>query len=259
MLIFLGGFLGGSDGVVTAFIFSLVLNGVMYFFSDKLALSMSGAKPVRKLEDPKFYRLVEGLCRKMDLPVPTLYRIPSEQANAFATGRDPHHASVAVTAGIEELLNEQELEGVLAHELGHIKNRDILVATVVAVMASSISFVANMSLYGGRDEERSPGPLGLILILLVPLAASLIQLAIGRQREFGADETGAKTIGDGDPLASALIKIHDSVNKKPDGRINPAISSLYIANPLGRFGGGLIHLLSTHPPVEERVKRLKEI
>ncbi|MBI2049453.1 zinc metalloprotease HtpX [Candidatus Roizmanbacteria bacterium] len=261
ILITLGGFLGGRDGIYMAFFFSLLMNGGMYFFSDKLALSMSGAKPLSKNTHGDIYAMVEELSRKIKIPMPKLYITPQSQANAFATGRGPGHASVAVTQGILDTLSKEELRGVLAHELSHVKNRDILVATIAAVLASAISFLANMSLFGGysRDNDnRGAGAFGLFLALLVPIAASLVQMAISRQREFGADETGARTIGTGAPLAKALVAIHDSARRKPM-HANPAFSSLYIGDPLGGWGGKMLHLFSTHPPLQERVKKLERI
>lgn len=258
IFIFIGGFFGGTDGIIIAFLFSLVINGSMYFFSDKLALSMSGAKPLDKNQYPQLYRIVKELSHKMNIPMPRLFITPSKQANAFATGRDPHNASVAVTEGILDVLSEDELRGVLAHELSHVKNRDILVASIAAVMASAISFIGNMALFGGSDDEdRGGGAFAIVAAILLPIAASLIQLAISRQREFGADESGAKTIGNGKHLAQALIKIHDSTKRRPV-HTNPALSSLYIENPLGSLRG-LTKLFSTHPPVEERVRRLEKI
>lgn len=263
LLITIGGMLGGEQGLYTALIFSLLINGISYFFSDKIALKISGAKEVSKKELPELYEAVSDLAKKMKIQMPKLYMTQASQANAFATGRDPNHASVAVTKGLMEILSQEEIKAVLAHELSHVKNRDILIASVAAMLASAISFIANMSFYGGfggRDNQdnRSMGAIGIVLALLVPIAASLIQLAISRQREFGADETGARTIGDGGPLARALIKIHDSAKRAPL-KANPAFSSLYIGNPLGGRGGTLLNLFSTHPPVEERVKRLKKI
>jgi heat shock protein HtpX len=260
LFITVGGLVGGRDGIVFAFIFSLIVNGSAYFFSDRLALAASGAKPLNRSQNPQLYQIVEELARKMMLPMPKLYIIPAKQANAFATGRDPHHASVAVTEGILDVLSKEELRGVLAHELAHIKNRDILISSIAAVLASSISFIANMGLYGGfgrsnNEENRNAGIVGLLIALLIPIAASIIQLAISRQREFGADEAGAKTIGDGKPLANALLAIHASTKKSPM-HINPAYSSLYIDNPISGIGGTLLNLFSTHPPVDERVKRL---
>ena len=193
--------------------------------------------------------------------MPKLYITPDHQANAFATGRGPGHASVAVTQGILDTLSKEELRAVLAHELAHVKNRDVLVATIAAVMASVISFLANMSLFGGHSDDegnQGAGIFGIVLALLVPIAASIIQMAISRQREFGADETGAKTIGHGEPLAKALLAIHDSARRAPS-QANPAMSSLYIGDPTGGLGGRMLKLFSTHPPVEERVKRLRKI
>lgn len=260
ILIVLGGAIGGRDGVMTAFIISLAMNVGMYLFSDKIALSMSRAVPMDKIRYKRIYRIVEELSKTISIPMPDLYMTPDKQANAFATGRGPGHASVAVTQGILDTLTDEQLRAVLAHELSHVKNRDVLVATVAAVLASTISFVANMSLYGayGRDEDdnRGGGILGILFAVFVPLAASLIQMAISRQREFAADETGAKTIGGGMPLANALLAIHASTRRFP-ARINPALASLYIDNPTGALGHRLMHLFSTHPPVEERVKRLK--
>lgn len=262
LLIIVGGMLGGEQGVYTALLFSLVMNGGMYFFSDKIALKMSGAKEVSKKDAPQLYKTVENLAKKMSIPMPKVYMTPAMQANAFATGRDPQHASIAVTAGIMDILSQEELEAVLAHELAHVKNRDILIASIAAVLASAISFLANMSFYGGfgsRDENnRGSGVFGIVLALLVPISASLIQLAISRQREFGADESGAKILGTGKPLARALLAIHDSTRKRPL-RGNPAFSSLYIDNPLGGMGGTMLNLFSTHPPVAERIKRLEAI
>lgn len=261
LLVVAGGLLGGRDGIWVAFLFSLAINGGMYFFSDRLALAASGAAPAAKKQAPQLYEAVGKLANKMRLPMPKLYIIPTQQANAFATGRSPSHASVAVTAGLLENLSGQELAGVLSHELAHVKNRDILVVTIAAVLASSISFIGNMAMYGGRSDDednRAAGPLLLVAAIFVPIAAALIQLAISRQREFGADEAGARTIGSGKPLARALVTIHQSARTSPM-RTNPAFSSLYIGDPLGGWGGKLLHLFSTHPSVEERIKRLERI
>lgn len=259
LFIFIGGFFGGTDGIIIAFGISLLINGGMYFFSDKLALSASGVKPLSKNQYPKLHQVIKELSQKMKIPMPKLYITPSKQANAFATGRDPHHASIAVTEGILSVLSEEQLKGVLAHELSHVKNRDILVASIASVMASAISFIGNMALFGGHDDEdRGGGAFAIIAAILLPIAASLIQLAISRQREFGADASGAKIIGDGKPLAEALLAIHDSTRRQPM-QTNPAFSSLYIESPFGSLGGGLTRLFSTHPPVEERVQRLEKI
>lgn len=260
ILIAVGGLFGGTDGIYTAFFFSLLMNGGMYFFSDKLALSMSRAKPLDKNTHRDIYAMVEELSQKIKIPMPKLYITPDAQANAFATGRGPKHASVAVTEGILNALSKQELKAVLAHELAHVKNRDVLIATVAAVLASTISFLANMSLFSSHsdDDDNNLGILGLVVALLVPIAASIIQMTISRQREFGADETGAKTMGTGAPLASALLAIHNSARRSPM-HTNPAFSSLYIGDPSGGWGSKMLHLFSTHPPVEERIKRLEKI
>lgn len=261
IFIFIGGYFGGESGLYFAFFFSLLMNGGMYFFSDKLALKMSGAKPLDRHKYHDLYKMVEELAHKMKMPMPKMYITPEAQANAFATGRSPKHASVAVTQGILHALTKEELRAVLAHELGHVKNRDILVASIAAVLASAISFIANMAMWGGfsgNNENRGAGALGILVALLIPIAASIIQLAVSRQREYGADETGAKIIGDGEPLANALLAIHDTTRRAPM-RTNPAFSSLYIDNPLGGIGGSMMNLFSTHPPVEERVKRLRKM
>jgi heat shock protein HtpX len=255
-IILIGSFFGGRQGLWIAFIFSLLLNGVAYFFSDKIALKSSRAKPLDKSQHSRIYQMVEDLSRNLKIPVPKLYIIPSRQANAFATGRNPKNASVAVTEGILDILTEEELKGVLAHELGHVKNRDILIATVAAVLASSLAFISRIGLYSGSGDRRGGGGLALILAILAPFAGLLIQSAISREREYEADETGAKTIGRGDTLARALRKIHDSAKRSPMN-INPAFSSLYISNPLG--AGNLTSLFSTHPPVEKRVERLRKL
>lgn len=260
ILITFGRIIGGESGMYMALIIALGMNGMAYFYSDKIALMASGAKPLSQKQAPGLYAMVSELTKKMHLPMPKLYITPDRQANAFATGRDPGHASVAVTQGILDTLSKDELRAVLAHEMGHVKNRDILIATIAAVLASAISFVGNMMLFRGYsddDEGNAGGAIALIAAILVPIGASLVQLAISRQREFGADETGAKTIGNGKPLASALIAISDSTKRIPM-RHNPAFSSLYIENPFGK-SRGLIRLFSTHPPVEERVARLRKI
>lgn len=260
LLITAGGVIFGKSGIYMALIISVLMNGVSFFFSDKIALMASGAKPLDQKNHSQIYEIVEELSKKMSLPMPKLYLIKTPQANAFATGRDPQHASVAVTEGILGTLSKEELQAVLSHELSHVKNRDILIASVAAMLASAISFLANMSLFGGHsdDEDNRSGAFALVGAILVPIAASLIQMAISRQREFGADETGAKIIGSGKPLISALKAIHQSTSMVPRS-VNPAFSSLYIANPLGGIKGNLLNLFSTHPPLEERVKKLQNI
>lgn len=262
LLIFIGSVIGGREGLYFAFFISLILNGGAYFFSDKLALSASSAKPLKRNQAPEVYEIVEELSREMKTPMPRIYITPEIQANAFATGRNPQNASVAVTQGILRTLSREELKGVLAHELGHVKNRDILIASIAAVLASTIAFLSRMAFfgsYGGDEDNRGAGALGLVLALLAPIGAMIIQLAVSRQREFEADETGAEIIGNGDPLANALVKIHDSAQRAPMKDLNPAFSSLYIDNPLGGAAGAIGNLFSTHPPFEERVKRLREM
>lgn len=262
ILITFGRILGGQDGMIFALVISLVMNAGAYFFSDKIALSMSGAKPLTRTQSPEVYQIVEELTNKMRMPMPKLYITPAAQANAFATGRSPSHASVAVTAGIMKTLSHDELKGVLAHELGHVKNRDILISSIAAVLASAISFLGNMALFSGfsggdEDEGNGNAIFAIIAAILIPIAASLIQFAISRQREFAADSTGATVMGTGKPLANALLAIHDSTRSAPM-KTNPAFSSLYIENPFGGLNK-IGNLFSTHPPVEERVKRLREM
>lgn len=260
ILITFGGLIGGRGGLYFAFFFSLVMNLGAYFYSDRLALAANRAKPLRKEEHPEVFNMVTDLAGKMKMPMPKMFITPAKQANAFATGRNPKNASVAVTSGILDILTKDELKGVLAHELAHVKNRDILISSIAAVLASTISFLANMSLFTPRDDEESPlgGIMGIVLAILVPIAAGVVQMAISRQREFGADETGAKIVGSGESLANALLAIDASAKRTPLN-INPAYSSLYISNPLGNIKGSMMKLFSTHPPVEERVKRLRGI
>jgi len=262
ILITVGGLIGGQQGLYMAFFFALLMNGVSYFFSEKIALSASGAKPLKREQAPEIYHIVEELSTKMAIPMPKLYTIPSRQANAFATGRGPGNASVAVTEGLMDALSRDEIRAVIAHELAHVKNRDILIASIAAVLASAISFIGNMALFGGfssdGEDNRTGGIIALVAAILLPIAASLVQLSISRQREYGADESGAKTMGTGVPLANALLAISESAKRAPM-KTNPALSSLYIGNPMGGLNKGLMHLFSTHPPVEERVKKLKEM
>lgn len=258
IIVFLGGFIGGEQGLMMAFIMALTMNLGMYFYSDKIALKMSGAKEMERAKYPQIFQMVERLSEKIGIPPPKLFITPEPQANAFATGRGPGSASVAFTAGILQSLDSKELEAVVAHELSHVKNRDILIATIAAVLASTISYLSHFALWG-RDENRNrSGGLGLIVALFVPLIASLIQLAISREREFGADQSGATIIGSGKKLASALLKIHTSSRQQPM-TANSAISSLYIGDPRGGVLGKLGGLFSTHPPLEERIKRLENI
>jgi len=263
LLVTAGGALGGEGGMMMAFVFALVMNGVSYWFSDKIVLRMYGAKEIEPNEDPRLHRVVQELTLRAQMPMPKLYLIPQEAPNAFATGRDEKHAAVAVTEGVLRILDERELRGVLAHELSHIKNRDILVGTIAATMAGAISMLANMAhwgmIFGGRgsdDREGGHPIVALAMIIIAPLAAMLVQMAISRSREFGADATGAAISGDSLSLANALRKLQRGVERIPM-EANPATAHMFIVNPL--TGGDLMTLFSTHPPMEERIRRLKKM
>jgi heat shock protein HtpX len=264
LLLLIGQALAGRQGLYLALFMALIMNFVGYWFSDKIALAMSGAKEVSQDQAPDLHHMVEKLSVQAGLPKPRVYIIPQETPNAFATGRNPEHAAVAVTEGILRILKPQELEGVLAHELAHIKNRDILISSVAAVIAGAISHLAMMAQWGamfgmGRSDDDEGGGGGgnmigtLLLAIVAPMAAMLIQMAISRSREYVADATGAKIIGAGRPLANALLKLED-YNKQVPMQVNPATAQMYIVNPLS--GGSLLRLFSTHPPIEERVARL---
>jgi heat shock protein HtpX len=261
LVIAVGGFLGGQSGMVLAFIFALVMNGATYWFSDKIVLRMYRAREVSPEQAPQLYRIVRELATQGQMPLPKLYLIPQEAPNAFATGRNPRHAAVAVTQGILRLLDEAELRAVLAHELSHVKNRDVLVSTVAAVLAGAISMIANIAqwgmIFGGRssDERGGGNPIVMLaMIIVAPIAALLIQMAISRRREYGADETGAHLSRNPLALASALSKLQRASETIPMDA-NPATAHLFIVNPL--TGGGLMKLFSTHPPLEERIRRLR--
>lgn len=263
LILGLGQLFGGPQGLVIAFVFSLLLNFGSYWFCDKIVLAMYRAREVSQAEAPELYQIVHNIALRARLPMPRLYIIPSESPNAFATGRNPEHAVVAVTEGILNIMNREELEGVLAHELSHVGNRDILVSSIAAALAGAIMMLANMArfaaFFGGvgrdRDDEGGGGILGLVLMsILAPIAAMLIQMAISRSREYLADSTGAKTLGNPLGLASALEKLERAKEVAPmDAR--PETAHLFIVNPLS--GGSLINLFSTHPPIEERIARLR--
>jgi heat shock protein HtpX len=262
-LIFLGDRIGGRNGMLLAFILSVAFNFGTYFFSDKIALKMYNAQPVTREQLPRAYAAVERLTAKQGLPMPKIYVLPTESPNAFATGRNPQHASVAVTHGILQLLDEEELEGVLAHELGHVRNRDILTSSIAATLAGAITMVARMGYWaslfggggGGRGRERGGGGLGaLLMIIVAPIAASLIQLWISRTREFEADATGAATTGNPYALARALQKLED-YSKRIPMQASPSNAHLFIVAPL-LGSGGIGNLFSTHPPMKERIQRL---
>jgi heat shock protein HtpX len=262
LLLFIGRAFGGQRGMVLALIFAAIMNFVSYFFSDKIALAMYRAQPVTREQLPRAYEIVERLTQKIGIPMPKMYVIPTESPNAFATGRNPSHASVAVTHGILGLLNDEEMEGVLAHELGHVSNRDILISSVAATIAGAITMLASMARwgmifggFGGRDrEDRGGGGLAaLFMVIVAPIAATLIQLAVSRSREYQADASGAHYTGNPYALASALQKL-DSYSRRVPMQASPSTAHLFIIQPfLGvNFGG----LFSTHPPIAKRIERL---
>jgi len=256
-LIFIGDRAGGRNGMVLAFVLSIAFNFGTYFFSDKLALKMYNAQPVTREQLPRAYEAVERLTAKQGLPMPKIYVLSTESPNAFATGRNPQHASVAVTHGILQLLDDEELEGVLAHELGHVRNRDILTSSIAATLAGAITMVARMGYLfggGGRDRRSGGGMGGLLMIIVAPIAASLIQLWISRTREFEADATGAATTGNPYALARALQKLED-YSKRIPMQASPSNAHLFIVAPL-LGSGGIGNLFSTHPPMKERIQRL---
>jgi heat shock protein HtpX len=260
LLIVIGGAIGQQAGVFLAFIMALVMNFVSYWFSDKIVLSMYGAKEIGPQDDPRFYGMVQRLAQKAGLPMPKVYIIEDDSPNAFATGRNPKHAAVAATTGIMRLLTDDELSGVMAHELAHVKHRDTLIQTVAATVGGAITFLAHMAIYmTGRhdDEEGGLGIVGSILMMiLAPIAAMLIQMAISRSREYVADEGGASICGNPLFLARALQKLEQGSRAVPMDA-NPATASLFIVNPL--TGGGFSSLFSTHPPIQVRVERLEEM
>jgi heat shock protein HtpX len=253
-----GQLLGGSQGLVLALILGSAFNFIMYFFSDRMVLRMYGAKVVTEAEAPELYRMVDRLRQRAGLPMPTVAVAPHEQPNAFATGRNPDHAVVAVTTGILKYMPQEELEGVLAHELAHVKNRDMLITTIAAGVAGAISNLPYLIMFGGgRDGDEGGHPMAqLALLLLAPIGAMLIQFAVSRQREFEADRVGAEILGRPLPLANALKRL-DALAHRIPMQIAPAAASLAQVNPLAARGGGMLKLFSTHPPTEERVARLE--
>lgn len=255
---------GGQNGLILALVIAAFMNLGAYFFSDKIAIASAGAKPISREEGPRIYQIVERLAAKTNIPVPKIYLIPTDSPNAFATGRNPNHASVAVTRGILEICDDEEIEGVLAHELGHVKNRDILTSAVVATLAGAITLIGRMLWYaelfggfggGGRSDQRRGGVLSaLAMMILAPLAATLIQLAISRSREYEADATGARITGNPQGLARALDKI-DKYSKRVPMQVAPSMAHLYIYQPL-TAGAVFSSLFSTHPPIRKRIERL---
>jgi len=262
LFMFAGQALGGQSGMVFALLMALGMNFFAYWYSDKLALTMSRAREVFYDQAPQLHDMVEKLASNAGLPKPKVYVMPGQTPNAFATGRNPEHAAVAVTEGLLQLLQQDELEGVIGHELGHIKNRDILISSIAAVMAGAISYLATMAQWamifggGGRKDDEGDGNLVamLVMMLVAPLAAAIIQMAISRSREYLADGTGAKICGHPNSLANALQRLEDYNHRMPM-KVNPATAQMYIVNPLA--GGGIASLFSTHPPIQERIKRLR--
>lgn len=264
LLVFIGNALGGSGGMMMAFMFALVMNVGSYWFSDKIVLRMYKAREIQRSDDPELFQMTEDLARRGSIPMPKLYVIEGDQPNAFATGRNPEHAAVAVTAGIRRLLSREELRGVIAHELAHVKHRDILIGTIAATFAGAISMIANMAQWamifgGGRgnnDEEGNNPIAGIVMMIVAPIAAMLIQMAISRSREYLADQGGAQMAGNPMSLANALRKLHQTAERIPMNA-SPSTAHMFIVNPL--TGGGLMNLFSTHPPMEERIARLEDL
>jgi heat shock protein HtpX len=267
VLIIVGDAFGGPNGMKIALGVAVAFNAIAYFFSDKIALMSSGAKPVSREELPRLYEVMERLAAKANLPVPRLYVIPEAAPNAFATGRNPRHASVAVTQGLLELMNDDELEGVIAHELSHVRNYDILISSIAATLAGAITYAARMGYWasifgyggGGRDNERQGGGLSAILmIILAPIAAMLLQLGISRQREYAADESGAKMVGQQFGLISALQKL-GAYNQRIPSNIPQTTAALCIVKPMFGSGSVFSSLFSTHPPLEDRIAALRQM
>jgi heat shock protein HtpX len=266
LLVMVGGAIGGPNGLKVALAFAVAMNGISYFFSDKIALVSSGAQPVSREQLPRLYSVMERLAAKASLPVPKLYVIPEPAPNAFATGRNPQHASVAVTQGLLELMNDDELEGVIAHELSHVRNYDILTSSIAATIAGAITYLATVArwgmMFGGygrsRDERGSGGLAAVLMIFLAPIAALVLQLFVSRTREYSADETGARMVGQPYGLISALQKLGAYNQRIPTTSLSPSTSALCIVKPF--FGGGVMSaLFSTHPPLEDRIAALKQM
>ncbi len=259
LLLLVGDVLGGRSGLTFALVLAAVMNFGSYWFSDRLVLAMTGAKPVSEAEAPEVYGIVRRVATEAGMPMPRVHLVDMPQPNAFATGRDPEHAVVAVSPSILQLLDRRELEGVIAHELGHVRNRDTLVSAMAATIAGAISYLAQMAWWfgGSRDDEEGRNPLvGLLALIFAPIAALLIQLAVSRGRELGADRTGAETTHEPLALASALEKL-EQTRRIPAGNLNPSTAHLFIVNPLS--GDLLASLFSTHPPTAERVRRLRQM
>jgi len=267
LLVAMGGAVGGKGGMTIAFLMAAVMNFGSYWFSDKIVLKMYNAQEITREVNPSFYGMIERLAARAGLPMPKVYIIPDDSPNAFATGRNPDHAAVAATRGILRILTPDELEGVMAHELAHVKNRDILISTIAATFAGAISMIGNMLQWGamfgtGRGDNEEGGGIGgmvgsLALAILAPIAAMLIQMAVSRSREYQADTSGAEICGRPLALAGALRKLHTASQAIPMVEARPATAHMFIVNPL--TGGGLMSLFSTHPPMEERISRLEAL
>jgi heat shock protein HtpX len=261
LLVTVGDYIGGANGLKIALFIAIAMNGVSYFFSDKIALASSGAQPVTREQLPRLYAVMERLASKANLPVPKLYVIPQAAPNAFATGRNPRHASVAVTQGLLELMTDDELEGVIAHELSHVRNYDILTSSVAATIAGAVTYLAHFAMFfgGGRDDREGGGGFGALLMMnLAPLAAMLLQLGLSRGREYAADETGARMVGQPYGLISALQKLGAYNKQIPTTAVSPSTAALCIVQPL--FGrGSMSALFSTHPPLEDRIAALRQM
>ncbi len=263
LLVLLGRAIGGESGALIFLLIALGMNFFGYYYSDKIAIKMTRSRPVSESEAPELYAMVRRLCQSARLPMPKLYITPSLQPNAFATGRNPQNSAVAVTEGLMKLLNRTELEGVLAHELAHIKNRDVLVGTIAATLAGAITMIASVIQWGAilglnRDEEDGLGSMvgAIALAIVAPIAAMLIQMAVSRSREYMADAAGARMAGNSEGLANALLKLERGARAVPM-QVNPAASHLFIVNPLS--GGAVVNLFSTHPPIADRVQKLRSL
>ncbi len=258
LFVYLGDLIGGQTGMIYAFVFALLMNFFSYWFSDKIVLVMYGAKPIKKEDAPEIYSMIEKLTTNAGMPMPKVYIINDRMANAFATGRNPNHSAVALTTGIIDILDKRELEAVIAHELSHIKHYDILTGTIAATFAGAITMLARMAFFlGGRDDnDRGSGVMALLLLVLAPIAALLIQLAISRSREYAADTGSARITGRPQDLISALEKLHQSVKTRP-ANIEPSTAHMFIVNPLK--GDFFASLFSTHPTLKQRIENLKKL